>query len=204
MNTSSSPKRSRTSSPSALPNAFPLCEQLKEQKDVFRHIFFDVMDAETRHICRAVSASWMAALPALEGPDVTGQLNGWACKNGYAHFLALGPFMPVSYFYTAVEGGHVDIATLLLAVKCKASEWDTMATLVDDHERLKEIAAKNADLPMLEFLHQFEPHIPDSVLDYILETRPSEAIVEWVKCKFERQTAIVTDIFAMRCCPNVR
>ncbi len=188
MNTSSSSKRSRSSSPSALPDAFPFYEALKGHVGIFRHIFFDMMDAETRHICRAVASSWMNGLPALEGSNVTTQLNNWAYKNGYAHFLALGPIprKPIPYhrLYTAVKRGQRDIVSLINAVDETSTTFSGLSPDSHFHRydvELKIIAAQNADLPMLKLLYQINPNIPLAMLHHIRMQPDSYHMQKWVK-----------------------
>ncbi len=188
MDTSSSPKRSRSNSPSALPDTFPFYEALKGHVGIFRHIFFDMMDAETRHICRAVSSSWMAGLPALEGPHVTHLLNKWAYKNGHAHFLALGPRprkrIPLRRLYSAVERGHTDIVTLIHTVNKEDDArrgFSNESPLYYNHVWLKETAARNADLPMLKLLHQFNSSPSIGVLRLIQARYTSGPMEEWAR-----------------------
>ncbi len=177
MNTSSSPKRSRSNSPSALPDVFPFYEALKGHVGIFRHIFFDMMDAETRHICRAVSSSWMNGLPALEGPDVTAQLNNWVFRTGYAQFLAVEPLYEEGALYhrvyRAVERGHYNLVTILASI-----DEDVFR---ERDSTLKIVAVHNCDLEMLKFLYQVTPRI-SSILDYQIGARCYDSrITNWLK-----------------------
>ncbi len=187
MNTSSSPKRSRNSSPSPLFHAFPFHEALKGHAGLFQHIFFDLLDAETRHVCRGVASTWKANLSSLPaGRSTNTRLRSWAGHNGYVNLMALGkaPRRMICYPYvkSAVKRGDTDFVRLAAAIeKENAHLWaDPEEDLfTNSHEEFKFKAAENADVPMLTLLHEISPDSPRTLFEYIYENGSTLELKEW-------------------------
>ncbi len=154
---------------------FPLYKELRGCSDIYRHIFYDYLDTETRHICRGVSSTWLRSLPQFIGAKRRNKLCKWAARKGYLTVLAslCTPWdvRALSVDLIAVKRRHTHIL-----------QWYHEGTgyLKKEGYPLEMCAIERNDLATLEFLHNIRARTSDCDIFLAAAKKVNFEIMQWL------------------------